>query len=190
MDSNTIKFNEFYQILSDKKVINEKICDYYNKVSQACYYNTDAAAILQKILSDDYITKIDIKKSNDVNGRCHNNIDNYHINDDDSKSNDNDHLHQQQQHCYNEDLIYEQYRLYHMKLYELINQDIDDFQEMILNELSNIKYQRLFVMNKHNNRLQTLLREISMIEEQLKKAKKLHLKNKDKFEAAGNNCHH
>jgi len=187
MDSNTIKFNQFYQILSDKKVINEKICDYYYKVSQACYYNADASAILQKTLSDDYTSKIDIKQSNN-NGRGHNYIDNHHINDDDNKSNNNDQ--QQQQYCYNEDLIYEQYRLYHMKLYELINQDIDDFQEMILNELSNIKYQRLFVMNKHNNHLQTILREISMIEEQLKKAKKLHLKNKDKFEAAGNTCHH
>lgn len=161
MDCNTIKFNQFYQILSDKKIINEKISNYYSRVSQACYYNTDAAAILQKKRMNDEIstTKID--------------------------SNDNVHHHHHYD-CYDEDLIYEQYRLYHMKLYELINQDIDDFQEMILNELSNIKYQRIFVMNKHNNHLQTILREISMIEEQLKKTKKLHQKNKDKFEAAGN----
>lgn len=186
MDSNTIKFNQFYQILSDKKIINEKISNYYNKVSQACYYNTDAVAIMQKKrMSDDIITtKIDIKRSNN-NSSSHYNIDNYHINDDDNNSSNDSNIHHHH-HCYNEDLIYEQYRLYHMKLDELINQDIDDFQEMILNELSNIKYQRVFVMNKHNSHLQTILREISMIEEQLKKAKKLHQKNKDKFEAAGN----
>ena len=84
MDCNTIKFNQFYQILSDKKIINEKISNYYSRVSQACYYNTDAAAILQKKRMNDEIstTKID--------------------------SNANVHHHHHYD-CYDEDLIYEQW---------------------------------------------------------------------------------